>query len=380
MRIAIINTLPVPSGNASVNRFLSLGKELVRNGIDVDILSSATAIYEKEGEIDGMHFYHFNPTDNNSRSAGAMFKALASMLRRINSIKYDAVYLITNNLILIFTIKFLCRIKGIKVVQEKSEYPFCLRDKSKKGRIYSYLYVNTVYKHLDGMIVMTRPLKDYFKNKVSRKCRMIQVPMTVDTDRFDIPKKETKFGRYIVYCGNMSGNKDGVYNLIDSFSIIAEKYSDWRLVLIGGTNTKEEFDTIKSYVNNLNLNNIILFGKADRDQIPQLLKDASIMALARPDSLQSQGGFPTKLGEYLATSNPVVVTAVGDIPEYLNETNAFVVPPGDNSKFAMALSEIIENYEAARLIGENGRKTMLANFDSKLQGNIVANYFKSLCE
>ena len=114
--------------------------------------------------------------------------------------------------------------------------------------------------------------------------------------------------------------------------------------------------------------------------MPQLLKNASIMALARPDSLQSQGGFPTKLGEYLATSNPVVVTAVGDIPEYLNETNAFVVPPGDNLKFAMALRCIMDDYDAAKKIGENGRKTMLTYFDSKSQGQKLCDFFKMVCK
>ena len=49
-----------------------------------------------------------------------------------------------------------------------------------------------------------------------------------------------------------------------------------------------------------------------------------MLVLARPDNIQAKGGFPTKLGEYLATGNPVVVTKVGEIPNYLIDgVNAF---------------------------------------------------------
>ena len=54
MKIAIINTLPVPSGNASVNRFLGYGKELVRLGLEVDVLSSANF---ESNIVDGVHNY-----------------------------------------------------------------------------------------------------------------------------------------------------------------------------------------------------------------------------------------------------------------------------------------------------------------------------------
>ena len=59
--------------------------------------------------------------------------------------------------------------------------------------------------------------------------------------------------------------------------------------------------------------------------MPKYLCNAKLLALARPDSIQAQGGFPTKLGEYLATGRPVVVTKVGEIPDYLEDgVNAFL--------------------------------------------------------
>ena len=48
-------------------------------------------------------------------------------------------------------------------------------------------------------------------------------------------------------------------------------------------------------------------GRTSPEVMPQILTDASILALARPNNVQSQNGFPTKLGEYLATGNPVAI-------------------------------------------------------------------------
>ena len=57
------------------------------------------------------------------------------------------------------------------------------------------------------------------------------------------------------------------------------------------------------------------------------------MALARPTNKQAEGGFPTKLGEYLATGNTVVVTNVGEIGEFLHDkVNAFVSDPDSPEK------------------------------------------------
>ena len=58
MKIAIINTLPVPSGNASVNRLLSYAKEIVPLGNDVTVLSSGKSD-EKEGVIDGVKYRNY---------------------------------------------------------------------------------------------------------------------------------------------------------------------------------------------------------------------------------------------------------------------------------------------------------------------------------
>lgn len=373
MRIAIVNTLSIPSGQASVNRLLSYSKGMVEMGDQITVLSSAYA-ETKVGTVNGVNFI------NCGKKTGklGLLSALKKILSTVKKEKYDAVILVSNSLLLIYPLVMVCKWKGIKLIQEKSEFPFVLMKKGLIRKQWASFYTSTTYKLFDGMIVMTRPLMDYFATKVKKNCKLIEVPMTVDLDRFAIEKAESQYGDYVAYCGNMAGNKDGVMNLIEAFDIASKQIKDVKLLLIGGSSTPEDLDKIKEYAKDKGDGRIVFYGRALREEIPQLLVNAKALALARPSSLQSTGGFPTKLGEYLATSNPVVVTAVGDIPRFLNETNSFIVQPDNNEAFAMQLEKIFNDYATAHEIGKHGREVAEQNFNYKVQSPRVHDFIQEL--
>lgn len=369
MKIAIVNTLPVPSGNASVNRFLGYGKELVRLGVGVDVLTSASC---DNCEIEGVKV-------SSCGKGVSMFGALKRITTKVRKNNYEAVILISNSLLLIYPLWFACKRGKVRFLQEKSEFPFVLMKKGFLHKLYAKFYVNTTYRLFDGLIIMTKPLMEYFKNKVRKDCKLFEMPMTVDTERFAIDKTDSEYGDYIAYCGNMAGNKDGIMNLIEAFDKASPKIGNVKLLLIGGSTSQEDWEKTVHEVENTKNNKIIMFGKASREQIPSLLKNAKALALARPSSLQSSGGFPTKLGEYLATGNPVIVTAVGDIPHYLNSDNAFVVEPDNNSLFADTIIGVFEDYKKAKEVGEKGKELANTVFSSKYQSKRLKVYLETIC-
>lgn len=371
MKIAIINTLPVPSGNASVNRFLGYGKGLVQQGVCVHVLSSASF---EDNKVEGMEVFSCG-------RGTSMVGALRNIISKIKSEKYEAVILVSNSLLLIYPLAFVCKLKGVKLIQEKSEFPFVLMKKGLLAKCWANFYTSTTYKLFDGLIVMTKPLMDYFKPRVKKSCKLIEVPMTVDLERFAITKQDhNDYGDYIAYCGNMGGNKDGVMNLIDAFDEASRKLKDIKLLLIGGSSVPGDFEKLQDYAIDKGDGRIVFYGKASRDEMPQLLVNAKALALARPSSLQSTGGFPTKLGEYLATSNPVVVTAVGDIPRYLNKGNSFIVEPDNNNAFAEQIIKIFSDYSTALEIGGKGREIAEQNFNYKVQSPRIHEFIKSISQ
>lgn len=109
---------------------------------------------------------------------------------------------------------------------------------------------------------------------------------------------------------------------------------------------------------------VVFTGIISAADMPQMLKNATVLALDRPDSLQAQCGFPTKLGEYLLTENPVVVTKVGDIPRFLKDGESALLAEERNhqdfsSKLIWALEHPVESAE----IGKAGAQVAMREFN-----------------
>ena len=92
------------------------------------------------------------------------------------------------------------------------------------------------------------------------------------------------------------------------------------------------------------------------------------MVLARPNNSQAKAGFPTKLGEYLASSKPVVITKTGEIPKYLvDKQSAYLAEPDDVGDFAARVIFALEDVNAEK-IGATGYEVANRNFNYKLYG------------
>jgi len=381
LNIAVVTTMQFPSGAASVNRIMSYSKGIVELGHKVTVLSTNTGSLEYK-IIDGIKYMCMQKPSKNKLIR--IFNYIILLPRLIKNIshakeKFDILILVSNSLIIIYPIFVLCKIFGIKYILEKSEFPFVLNKKSVFGKLFAKIYVLTTYKLFDGLIIMTNLLNEYFEDKVKHSCKRIIIPMTVDVNRFCNVTINNDLGDYIAYCGDLGGNKDGVKNLIHSFSLIADNYPSLRLLLIGGTKKNEELKELEQYTEFLKSRNVCFYGLVNRDRIPSLLSNSKLLALARPSSLQASGGFPTKLGEYLSAGKPVLVTKVGDIPVYLTDNeNAFLVEPDNNFEFAKKISFILDNYDFALDVAKKGKLLTETIFNYKVQAMRLSDYLHSL--
>lgn len=266
--------------------------------------------------------------------------------------------------------------KGIQVYQERTEHP----DASFVTRLNS---VNkTEYleacKQLSGIIVISQPLKQYFVEKGCQPERVHVVNMIVDSSRFEgLSKQESD--PYIAYCGTAFNNKDGVDELIKAFALVVLKHPEYKLYIIGPTpSNKQRFENLE-LVKKLGIErNVVFYGKVSREDMPQLLKNAQVLALDRPDNLQAKYGFPTKLGEYLLTGNPVVVTRVGDIPLFLIDgESALIAEPQKPQNFADKVCWAIENPNEAQMIGEKGKLVAEKQFNYIIETQKLINIIHS---
>lgn len=263
---------------------------------------------------------------------------------------------------------FFVGIKNVKSFHESTECP-------EVSLMPNVLHKCTVEEHIkickkmDGLFVISQALKQYYITRGIDESKVHVINMTVDVSRFNNIFKEYVEEPYVAYCGKVNNNKDGVDHLIKAFSMVHKKIPKLKLIIVGDIPQDISKDSNMLLIENLGLrDSIILTGKIASEKIPQIMANATALLLDRPNNKQAKYGFPTKLGEYLLSANPVVVTAVGDIPLFLEDKNNALISEPENSRmFADKIIWIIEHPEESAQIGERGKETAMQNFNSDIE-------------
>ena len=259
---------------------------------------------------------------------------------------------------------------GARVYWERTEHPYAYRQfRTAKG--YKHYFEDL--QHIEGLFVICNQLKKNMIGFGVDGSKIHIINMTVDPSRFEGLKKLAVKERYIAYCGTVSNNKDGVNDLIRSFAIVAQKIDDVKLYIIGSYGKKKDAENNLKLIKEYQLEGkIVLTGKVASNEMPQLLKNAEALVLARPDNLQAQNGFPTKLGEYLMTENPVIVTRTSDIPLFLEDgVSALLAEPGNIEEIAKKTIWALEHPDECISIGQRGAEVARKSFNSDIEARKI---------
>ncbi|MCK4664907.1 MAG: glycosyltransferase [Bacteroidales bacterium] len=395
MNIIAITVGSYPRGEASTNRNVSILKGLVEIGHNVKILiispsnKKCASVRLKSGTIEGINFkytsFSVNWTQSSLKKIIIVFYSIINALIELNKMhmqeKIDAILILTPKSYIIHPILLFANIKKIKTFHERNEHPLLnfLSETNNlsflsKLRLKYYLYL--IIK-ISGLYVISHFLKSYFTQYIDES-RICIVNMTVDFNRFKGNAQSPFDFKYIAYCGTMHGNKDGLENLINAYALIENKIK-YKLVLIGD-NQDKKINKILKLVKRKQLRDKIIFtGAINSNEIPRYLKNADILALARPDNLQAKGGFPTKLGEYLMTGKPVIITSVGEIPLFLDDcVSAFIAQPDNIEDFAQKILYISNNYNKSLAVGKEGKKIAYKSFNYRIESCKLSKFISNI--
>jgi glycosyltransferase involved in cell wall biosynthesis len=393
--IILIELNPFFTNSAAANRWLSLIEGLKRLGVEIELV--ITGGYNNpvewklmgfKGTKDGIQYSYLNFLFHhniwlrrlNNYFLLRLLNPLIFCLTKSKIRKSNANIIWTSNTI--DNNKIIVALKKEKLnhmyLLEMSEFlDIHHNDKGnkwikKRGDTKQLYFESEGFFAYDLIVLMTKTLYNHYKLFPDPKPKLLHLPMTVDLFRFD-KNMNTSIGRhglnipYVCFVGVMNNAKDGVDILINAFAKISPIFPDLTLYLFGfhHYDSPGHLQLIKM----LGLEDKIFYkGAITREEIPNVLMSAELLALPRPDSKQAQGGFPTKLGEYLATGKPVCVTKVGEIPDYLkDEVSAFMADPGDVDSFANSMIRALTNPELAKIVGENGRKVAEQHFNMGIQ-------------
>ncbi len=303
------------------------------------------------------------------------------VLSRSREEKIEALFLYPDTLLTAILFWLVARLCRAVYLLDKSERPFLRAERSLAWKFYGFFYTRTVFKLFDGVIVISEYLERYMHRCMRSGAKTLRIPILVDAAKFvGINEKPLPPARYITYCGTLNEAKDGVLTLMRAFALIKDEFEDVSLCLVGDSYRKSQAPVFRQHAEGLGIAQRVVFtGNVSRDRFPPYLCQASVLALARPSSLQAAAGFPTKLGEYLATGKPVVVTRTGEIENHLKDgESAYLVPPDDVQAFAQRLHDVLSHPDQARAVGQNGRLVATSKFDFRINALRLQEFIHSL--
>lgn len=224
-------------------------------------------------------------------------------------------------------------------------------------QLLSRAFEGVMFRGADRILVVTR----HFERRLQRHARKVRrLPMLFDPGRFErgpIERPAGARGPSILYAGSIS-TIEGVHILIEALARLQDGAGGRAtLRIIGAPAHGDSIETYRDLATRLRVSDRIAFQPAlDRDRYAATLRGADLLVIPRTTGYASQAGFPYKLGEYLATGTPVVVTRFGDVEEYfVDRRDCFMCAPDDPADLALMIGYALEHQEDARAIGRRGQ-------------------------
>jgi glycosyltransferase involved in cell wall biosynthesis len=389
------NKFTYPDGMGATTRVAALALGLLDNDADVRVISLLTPFLPDTGEgepprgtSEGVRYAYACGT----RHRGATFLRrriiearaplglwmLTSEFLRGEGDKTVLVY--TDGPLWITFMAFMAHRFGARCVVEVCEIPFVSLTGRLRLSLLGRLQDRLAYRMADGFIVISRFLDSYVAAHTGDAKPRLIVPILIAGDG-GLPPQPPQAGigpGHISYVGHMT-HEGEVPDLVASFSQVASEFPEARLLLIGHA-SDDLRDEVMATAAELGLDGRVEFaGTVDRRRLSRMLRASGVLALLRRDGVFSRAGLPTKLADYLVTGRPVVATATGDIPVYLQDgVSAYLAHPGDIDGFASGLRRALQQPEEATRVGLEGRRVALERFSRRAHGARILDFLATL--
>ncbi|MCR5761095.1 MAG: glycosyltransferase [Sphaerochaetaceae bacterium] len=207
-------------------------------------------------------------------------------------------------------------------------------------------------KHLltraDGCVFQTPDAQSWFPKSFAERSTVIA--NVVREDFFSVERKPVPFT--VSACGRLTEQKD-YGTLLEAFKTVHENLPQSRLEIYG---MGEEEEKLKKKAELLSLSDCVSFCGQVSD-VGEVLSKTAVYVLS---SLYE--GLPNSLMEALAAGVPSVSTDCpcgGPRMLIENNKNGILVPVGDSTALAKAMTELLENPETAEKMGKEARNRAL---------------------
>jgi glycosyltransferase involved in cell wall biosynthesis len=386
-----------PNGMASTQRAQLIGRSLVESGFNVNIMcvrASENVCQAENTKISGIFkgiYFEY--------ATGVTIRPSTFWMRRFIDLKGAFVaiyrlfsYKIAGRLSCIYyygnilsrslnrwIFYITAQILRVPLVIEICERPWVLK---RERVIDTFLHP---LKSVDGVIVISNFLREWVVKEKRRlkNLKILELPILVDFEETEnVPFNRDDGMCNIVFAGSPV-YKLTIEFILDSMIIVWEKYPDANLIITGYREGIPELDLLRAQLQQRNVTDKVkIAGYLRRPDLLSLYQSASALLIPLANDVRSKARFPTKIGEYLCSSKPIVTNSVGEIPRYFQDKeNAFICDPDEPNLYAKKIMTAIDprNREFSKMVGINGLHLAKNVFYYKSHSRAISDFFESIC-
>jgi len=219
-------------------------------------------------------------------------------------------------------------------------------------------------------------LKVFFVNDLNvPQDKVITIPNGVDITKFsplaDSSSPENFLlsspadGKFIISCiGRLVPEKDHDNLLHAIKDLVGNGIDDITVFLVGDGPRRDE---ITGLIDKLEISDYVTLLGA-RNDVLDILRNSDINVLSSKTE-----GLPMVLIEAMSAGVPCVATAVGGIPQLLDDEAGIVVPPQDSASLARGIKQLYDQKANLKKFSEHARKKIVDHYDID---DVVSRYLK----
>lgn len=378
-----------PNGMATADRIRRIGGALAAAGASVTLLTVGTT--EQPGRVVNTSVRgHFEGIDYEYTS-GRTARAGSFWARRLIDLWGHGVaawriltldkssaqpslfigYDLSGPRLLYYLVTATAKLRGIPVYIEVNERPWSMMEEKTWFSSLSPLLGT------DGAIVISDLLADWARKETAHRRRgykILQIPILASGEEFkDITPGSVK--NYVVFSGAIAYASTMRF-IIEAMEKVWVVSPDCKLTLTGYRESHPEWKGLVEWTAARGvLQNVTLLGYLDRKDLLQLYSEAKALLIPLFDDVQSTARFPTKIGEYLYSSRPIVITPVADVGRYFKDGETAYVSGGLSAEAYGATVLRAVSDEGASTVGQNGKRIAAENFDPALYRKLLVEFF-----
>ena len=358
-----------------VNVCYNLTKQLIKQGHNVTILTT-TFDYDKE-DTDNIENLKMIPIEYKFNLSLFIYSPKMKKWLKEHITEYDIIHLhelrsYQNNIII-----NLAKKHNIPyILQPHASTP---KDVNKQlfKEVYDFFYGNKIMQNATTTIAVSNEEAYYDKKMKAKDVQVVYNGMNLGEFKKEVPsgifkRKYNIESKYLLYLGRLDKLK-GINYIIEAFSLLPDKYDEYKLVIAGRINSyKEELDKI---IERKNLQDRVIFTDylTEEDKL-YAYHDAEMFI----NPVKYMGGVSITVFESILSNTPVIVTPEsGEVIEKIDA--GLIVEYANVEQLKNAIIRTFEDEDLIKRQLKNGQDYIYNNLSWKtVTDKIIAIYENAL--